>query len=130
MSNEVTPLLIDIDEFQSDRLIPDITDTEKIERSVREAQELDIAPLLGEAFYSDILLNYNSSNSNEEDTYLTLIQGDQYEDSDGNTIIFPGLRMVIKYYAYARHLISIPINVGTAGISFKDTPYSTRADNK
>lgn len=126
-----TPLLIDYTEFTKDKLIPALTDQDKLrlESSIREAQQFDLRPVLGDAMYYDILLNYDGSDSST-DKYDDLILGTQYTNQNNETIIFSGLRMCIKYWAYARYLSRQQVNVTARGIAIKTNPHSDPVDSK
>ncbi len=61
MSNQVINLLITKTEFTSDKIIPQNTDDEKVNKAIREAQQLDLRPLLGNACYYDLVRNFQAS---------------------------------------------------------------------
>lgn len=103
-------LLITLADFNEDKLIPSVTESAKVEKSIRDAQEFDLRPLMGDAFYSDLVKNLT------DDKYQTLMNGEEYVNDNSETIIFPGLRMALKYWAYARHIESLPFNVTSHGI--------------
>lgn len=128
MSNQVIPLLISKADFTSDKLIPQATDTERVNKSIRDAQQFDLRPALGDAMYYDLVSKIDDSGYDAK--YDLLMGGEEYRDSQGNTIIFSGLRMALKYWAYARYLSAQQINVTTHGIRIKENDFSQNADAK
>ena len=124
-------LIIDSTAFTEDKLVPQITDPAKFQRAIREAQQFDLRPLLGDALYYELVNNYNPDDSGgPDDKYLKLVDGEQYQDSQDQTIIFSGLRMVIKYYAYARLISGQQINVTSHSVTRKLSDYSEPVDGK
>jgi len=80
-------------------------DFEKI--YIREAQELDLKPLLGEAFYLDLLKNKLKFINNNETTEL-----------------YKKIIVVLSYFAYARFLYKSNVVASSHGIVIKKTDYS------
>lgn len=68
----------------------------KLNEMILDAQMLDIQPLIGESLFNKILA------SPEE--YEELLNGGIYE-ADGISYTNYGLRMVLAYFTYARHII-------------------------
>jgi hypothetical protein len=111
MSNNLTPLLLTKDDFLEDKLIPSITELVKLEKCIRDAQEEDLRPLMGDRFYTDMILNFSLNDSDVTHIYVPLMRGEDYEDSDGYTIHFSGLRMALKNWTYARYIAQVQFNV-------------------
>lgn len=68
----------------------------KLNEMILDAQMLDLQPLIGESLYNKIL-------TTPED-YQELLEGSIYE-SDSITYTNYGLKMVLVYFAYARHIM-------------------------
>jgi hypothetical protein len=117
-------LLLSLTDFTSDKLIPGITASAKVDTIVMEAQEFDLSPLLGDALYYDLLKHKTDAN------YVKLLSGEEYVDSNNNTIKFPGLKMALKYWAYARHISTNPMTVTTHSVVMKTNPHSEPLDRK
>lgn len=117
-------LLITKAEFSEDKLIPDATPESRVDRCIRESQQFDLLPLLGDALYFDLLKN----SSNE--IYRKLIDGEEYTDLQDHVVQFSGLRMALKYWAYARFINSNQFNVTTHSSVTKTNPWSEPAQSK
>ena len=87
---------------------------------IREAQQLDLKPLLCESFYCELL------EKKEKPIYKKLIEGGSYEYED-KKYCFEGLGTVISYFAYARFVFKSNIVSTSHGFVVKDTPYSDPA---
>lgn len=68
---------------------------------IKEAEELDIRPFLGDALYYALVSAVASSPVTP--IYDDLLNGTTYTYS-GETVEFKGIKMAIQYYAYARYL--------------------------
>ncbi len=132
MSDNITPLLLTWpDDFEEDKLIPRITDTERVVRCIRDAQEFDLRTVMGDRFYTDMILNFDLNESDSTEPYVALMGGVDYTDADGYTIHFPGLRMALKFWTYARYISDQHFNVTSHSIVTKlqenSQPVSTKA---
>lgn len=87
------------------------------EMFVREAQQLDLKPLLCESFYCDLL------EKKKAPVYRKLIKGGSYEH-EGKKCYFEGLGTVISYFAYARFVLKSNIVSTTHGFMIKETEWS------
>lgn len=67
---------------------------ERINTFIDEAQILDLKPILGEAFYFDIITN--------PDNYSDLLNGKVYQYGN-NTVSSCGLKQVLIFFTYARY---------------------------
>jgi hypothetical protein len=198
MSNQVIKLLIAKSDFTSDKLIPQNTEDEKINKSIRDAQQFDLRPLLGDAFYYDLVKNFQASkilvtytnlavaaftvnetvkadngalgkvlinaagvltlefagstswtpavsitgllnlatadvadvSFTDVDKYNKLIEGEEYVNAAGHTIIFSGLRMAVKYWAMARFRTGNQSTTTSHSTVIKTSPYSIPQDRK
>jgi hypothetical protein len=117
-------LLISKQDLVNDKLIPSTADEGRVDLSIRDAQEFDLRPVLGDALYYDLVKNTTSTNNQK------LLLGEEYVNASGETILFPGLKMAHKYYATARFIITHKRHVTSHGIVEKTTPYSINSGNK
>ena len=84
---------------------------------IREAQELDLKPLLCEAFYFDLVAGRGQK------PYQKLIQGGEYS-YQGRTYAFEGIGTVLAYFAYARFVLKSNVVSASHGLSIKNTSFS------
>lgn len=94
---------------------------EKIEIYIRESEDIDIKPALGDALFIDIQDNPNK--------YDLLINGGVYEDKGGKHVM-TGLKTALAYYSYARLVKNGDGNVTRYGFVNKEDEYSSRTDSK
>jgi hypothetical protein len=100
-------------EIPADRIAPFIT----------EAQFHDLQPIIGEAFYYDLLTNIDNVGA-QYDVYRNLLNGvDSYVYS-GKTYFFFGLRPCLVYFSLARFYQNQPINVERYGLVKKKNEQS------
>ena len=85
---------------------------------IREAQELDLKPLMPPSFYARLMRERKLS------PYNKLLSGGEYE-YDGQLYNFAGVATVVSYFAYARFIFKSNIVSTSHGFVVKDTPYST-----
>ncbi len=90
---------------------------------IREAQEIDVKPLLCEELY------YDCTNNIEQKKYALLIEGGVYE-VEGKKVYFEGLATVLSYFAYARFILKSNLVSTSHGFTINDTPYSKPVDSK
>lgn len=84
---------------------------------LRNAQEIDLAGLICEDFYYDILKNYTV------DKYQKLITGGEYTH-DSKTKRFIGLEEVLAQFVRARILVEHPVKVDSFGVGTKTNNFS------
>lgn len=82
------------------------THDDKLNELILDAQMLDLQPLLGESLFNKLL--------SSPEVYEELLNGGIYE-YDGISYTNYGLKMVLAYFAYARHMMFS---------SVIDTPFS------
>lgn len=99
-------LLITRAEIQKYKQVSKTGYDDVLNASIREAQLLDLQPLLGESFFNLIQANPNN--------YTDLLNGGQYSYNN-ITYTNNGVKMVLAYFAYARYTM-----FGSA----IDTPFS------
>lgn len=104
------------------RPVSNHVDTEKINAYIAEAEDMDVRPSLGDALYMDI--------ASDKEKYELLLNGGSYESRCGLTKYFSGLRKAIAYYAFARTVKNIELNVTAFGLSYKEDDYSSRPSLK
>lgn len=122
-------LLISKDEFLTDELIPNAADSERVNAAIRKAQDLDLRPVLGHALYYELISQYDPDVSGGPDEiYQTLMEGEEYVNSNNETILFPGLRMALKYWASARFLNRQQATVTTHSVVTKKEANSEPVD--
>jgi hypothetical protein len=102
-------------------------DQERIVPYIREAQILDLKPVLNDVFYYDFVKRFNDSEDAKYAVYQSLLNGKEYTYS-GDTYFFDGLKPMLCYYALARFVSGNPINITRAGIVVKTNQQSQPAD--
>ena len=100
--------LSDIQEYKP--VSSNISSINRIEPYIMEAQDLDIKPFLGDDLY------YALIEGKADAKYLLIIEGGSYENANGNTIYFEGLRPALCYFAYARLIENNPLHVTAFGV--------------
>lgn len=92
-------LLIDRDDVMMWRPVSTVIDeTLDLTPYIREAQDIDIRPTLGDALYYDMLTNVS------QQKYVDLLGGIDYTDSANNTVSFRGLKAALSYFFWARYI--------------------------
>lgn len=69
---------------------------DKLNEQIKDAQLLDIQPLIGERLYNKIM--------DSPEDYAELLSGGQY-NYNGTAYTNYGLKMVLAYYAYSRYIM-------------------------
>ena len=112
--------LINITDFTENKYLTQNLDDGDIDPVISEAQEFDIKPVLGAALFYDFMNNLNTTK------YLELFNGKVYTpNGSANPIEFKGLKMVLKYYVYARLLVSNGVKSTNSGFVQKTLENST-----
>lgn len=93
-------------------------DARKVESYIFEAENVNVRPTLGDEMYLAIVKNPTK--------FSTLLNGGEYTDNSGCAKVFVGLYSAISYYAYARLLKNIDVNVSRFGVTYKDDENSSR----
>ena len=99
------------------------------EQYVSEAQQLDVKVWLGDALLNELLTQTATDPSTLSAANLALLNGGSYVYQT-KTYLFQGLKAAIIYYAFARFTSRAPFNYTQAGITVKDTDFSTPASDK
>jgi len=90
---------------------------------ILSAQNLDIKPVLGNAFWTDLLTNRTL------EKYKALLDGGTYT-KDGETLSYAGLKAAIASYAYARYVIGKNVQDTPFGMQVKESDYSSQPSQK
>lgn len=115
-------LLLTSDEVSTlARIVSMHVDSDKIDIYIRESENIDIKPALGDALFIDL--------HDHPEKYELLLEGGKYEDECGvHTLV--GLKSALAYYAYARLVKNGDGNVTRFGYVNKADEYSSRPDTK
>ena len=95
-------------------------DQEKMDAYIRESEDIDLRPALGDALLLDIKAY--------PEKYGTLLEGGVYEDACGTKHALAGLKTALAYYTYARMVKNADDHVTRFGFVNKQDDYSTRPD--
>lgn len=113
--------IINITDFTENKVLTQNLDSRDIDPIIAEAQEFDIKPILGAAFYYDMMNNLTATK------YVELLDGKVYTPTgEANPISFAGLKMVLKYYVYARLLVIDGVKSTNSGFVVKTLENSER----
>ena len=114
------PYLIDYNEvFELTRKMSVHIDKDKIDAFIREAENMDLKPVLGDA-----LLHAVKADSR---VFSALLNGGMYETSSGEKRTFEGLKSALAYFTFARFVRNGDGNVTRSGFMVKDNEHSARA---
>ena len=103
-------------------------DTQVFDTAINDAQILDIQPILGSAFYLDVVLN--GLTSPIPSAYSLLLSGTDYVNDCGDTVRFYGLKVMITHFATARLMENLNNFYTRAGAKFKNTNQSQTINTK
>lgn len=93
-------------------------DEKEFDTFIREAQQLDLKPLLCEDFFYDLI------SKKDDEVFVKLMTGGDYQHGS-RTYSFVGIDTVLSYFAYARFYLNSPGVSTSYGIVFKNNPQST-----
>lgn len=117
-------MLISVEDFGKYNIdIPSSINKSKLNRAIKEAEDIDLSAYFNEAFMLDLKTNYNT------DANKALINGTTYTYST-ETKKFEGLKAVLVYFAYARLLAFMDINISANSIVNKLSDFSTPTPDK
>lgn len=102
-------------------------DDARIKPFIKEAQTLDLKPVLNDALFYDFVLNFDDTLGASYAKYQELLNGKLYT-YNGNPIYFDGVKPMLSYMALARFVIDNPINITRMGIVVKTVNQSTPVD--
>jgi hypothetical protein len=121
-------LLLTISDFSGLPAISANTNTvKKLNPYIKEAQELDLLPILGQEFYWALIVDFELSPSLP--TYSDLFNGSSYI-LNGHSYKHQGLKLALVYFAYARYRMNANEEETATGLVNKTTPYSEPASEK
>ena len=99
---------------------------ERIQVFIKKAQELDLKPFMGAAFYYDLLRQFDSDGAlldSASPAYQDLINGCDYTDRQGHTLTYEGLAATLVYFTFARYIEADSIHYTATG------PVTKKSDN-
>ncbi len=96
---------------------------------VIEAQRFDTKHWIGDALLNEIDSQLSASPADLSVANQKLMDGGSYTYQN-QTYLFGGLKLCIIYYAFARFVNRNPYNFTAAGVTVKDTDFSTPASDK
>lgn len=113
--------IINITDFTENKHLTQNLDSSDIDPIIREAQDFDLKPMLGAALFQDMMDNLTVAK------YRTLLDGETYTPTGATSPIhFNGLKVVLKYYVYARLLVLNGVHSTNAGFVLKSLENSER----
>jgi hypothetical protein len=113
--------LINITDFTENKFVTQNLDSRDIDPIITEAQEFDIKPVIGAAMFYDMMNNLTATK------YVDLLNGKTYTpNGSSDPITFAGLKMVLKYYVYARLLVVDGVKSTNSGFVVKTLENSER----
>lgn len=122
--------LVDISDLAGYKYIADSVKNSTVwPQFVSEAQLLDVKWWLGDALLAELWTQAETSPTSFTDDNTTLLNGGSYTYLD-EVYYFQGLKAVIMYYAFSRFTSRQPYNYTAAGITVKDSDFSTPASDK
>jgi hypothetical protein len=116
------PNIITIQDIKEVRPLAQL-DPQRVDPYITEAQENDLRPIMGDAFFYDLITNIETTK------YRELLKGKTYT-KDGYTIFFPGLKPMLCYFALARIVQNNAVNITSFGITQKNIEGSQPVDQR
>lgn len=104
-------------------------DDARIAPYIQEAMELDLKPVLNDAFYYDFVSKVFVSGDTMYSAYQDLLYGKDYTYQT-LTINYPGIKPMLSYYALARFVRDNPVHVTRFGVVTKVVAQSEQVDPK
>lgn len=111
-------LCISIEDLKKVRPISEGITQKRVDPYIREAQRLDLRPVLGDALYTDFILNFDSALPAYVN-YGTLLQGEVYQYG-GFATAYDGLYNMLSYYTLARMVEGQQYNITAFGVTVKE----------
>lgn len=109
------------------RWVPNFTETineeSQLNPCIIQAQQLDVAPAIGEALFLDLCENRSA------EKYKRLMEGVKYT-IDGRNYAFPGLAAALVWYTYARYILNKNAQDGPFGMQIKQSEYGDPVSDK
>ena len=114
------PYLIDYNEvFELTRKMSVHIDKDKIDAFIREAENMDLKPVMGDALLYAVKADSNA--------FAPLLNGGTYKTPSGEIKTFEGLKSALAYFTFARFVRNGDGNVTRSGFMVKDNEHSARA---
>lgn len=122
--------LVTIDDLRTLKHIADSVKNSAVwPQFVLEAQQLDVKIWLGDALLNELCTQAEALPQTLTTLNRTLLDGGAYTYQQ-QTYLFQGLKAAIIYYAFARYTSRTPFNYTQAGITVKESEFSTPASDK
>lgn len=119
-------ILISIDDLVRYRPTSKSIPLDRIQPYIRETQQQDLLPLLGDTLYYDFLTNFDNSSSPMYQSYQYLLYGRVYTPAGlSSNISYEGIIPMISYYTLARYYENSQVNATSYGLVQKSNEYST-----
>jgi len=101
------------------KTVKQLTGTTNYDQLAEEVERKQLRKLLGITLYQDVSKNPATPQN------VVLLDGGDYEDCNGNTIYFEGLRYVLAYMNYSQYIGESFVSDSFAGMVKKDRQEST-----
>lgn len=122
---ETNPALVTIEDMRRVRpIVQNIQRFEKFEQFVKQAQMLDIRPILGPRLFAELL------DLRDDERFQDLLNGEAYQDASSIDVIFVGLKDIICLFAFSRFIIQHGVTVTESGAVQKQGQDSQPVDWK
>lgn len=126
--------LINYSHIQAYKDLSSDIDSEIIDSPIKEAQDFDLRPFLGDQLYFDLIADQEAkANATEEapytEKYGDLLRGSTYT-YNGVSYTHEGLIPILCYFAYSRYVLGSGAHSTRYGIVQKKTDYSDPATEK
>lgn len=117
-----------------------VNEAKGLDSYILEAQRLDLIGLIGKRLYFKLIEVYSAylehsktpdyTATAEEQAFIDLLKGKTYQDTEQNTVVYPGLIPVLVYLTYARFVRSAHIQSTAAGFVRKQAEFSEPISSK
>jgi hypothetical protein len=104
-------------------------DQDRIDPFIKEAQDLDLRPILGDGLYYDFMTKYFVTGDAMYSAYQNLLKGVAYT-YNGQTVYFDGLKPLLANFTLARFVQNNQVNVVRYGIVSKVNQQSQPVDGQ
>lgn len=106
---------------------------ERLQVFIKKAQDLDLKPFMGAAFYYDFIKNFNDDGTIKDEApqpYKDLFNGCEYQDRHGHTILYEGLKAALVYFTFARFIEADAYRYTSTGPVIKQNDFSEGISEK
>ena len=115
-------LIINRDDIKNVRPMSNVP-YERLDPYLRDAQQFDLKPIIGSAFYLALENDYTPGDVFVDPLYLELLNGKDYT-YNGHTIRYSGMKDMMSYFTLSRFIVEQPMNITRYGIVQKPDPNS------